>query len=92
MQHARINPRPYNVEMLEYDFWQNGFQDSYVSSIRPGKKLGDATVHDLRVLHYTESGIKYKVDFENDLLPLPQRIKSTEPVQLQKTFDFKFDF
>ena len=34
MQLARINPRPYNVEMLEYDFWQNGFQDSYVSSIR----------------------------------------------------------
>ena len=89
MQHARINPRPYNVEMLKYDFWQNGFQDSYVSSIRPGKKLGDATVHDLRVLQYTESGIKYKVDFENDLLPLPQRIKSTEPVQLQKTFDRK---
>ncbi|XP_033127156.1 uncharacterized protein LOC117124927 [Anneissia japonica] len=46
MQTARIHPFPYRVHQVTHEFFK--LSGSYVSSIRPGKKTGDATVHNLR--------------------------------------------
>ena len=72
MQSARSQPMPYHVEHLKHDFFKKGFQDMYVSSIRPGKKSGDPTIHDLRVIRYSEDGICYQTSFQEEPQPLPQ--------------------
>ena len=89
MQISRKTPSPYNVTELLYDFWEDGFSDLYVTSIRPGKKAGDPTVHDLRVLQYTQEGIQFCTDFDNPLQPLPQRIKGAGPLKLKQSFTAK---
>lgn len=69
-------PEKYEVRMVKYDFFTN-FNDNLVySSIRPGKKAGDPNVVDIRALKYTPEGIIfYKLDFDDNYTPLPQRIK-----------------
>lgn len=55
LQTARIRPKPYHVKMVKHDeiLKLNG---SYLLSIRPGKKAGDPTVHDLRALQFSSDG------------------------------------
>ena len=59
---------------------------SYVTSIRPGKRAGDLSVHNLSALEYSSSGqIQYKLDFseESDWEALPRRISIPhEPFEL----------
>ena len=52
---SRTHPTPYNVKPMNFaDFKKlNGI---YITSIRPGKKSGDPTVHDLRALEYNPDG------------------------------------
>ena len=54
-----------------------------------GKKAGDPTVHDLRVLQYTQEGIQFCTDFDNPLQPLPQRIKGAGPQKVKQSFTAK---
>ncbi|ELT92014.1 hypothetical protein CAPTEDRAFT_209338 [Capitella teleta] len=55
--------------------WDECFQDTYIASIRPGRKAGNATVNELKVLRYSATEIEYKLSFECDYAPLAQRIK-----------------
>ncbi|KAL3995807.1 RISC-loading complex subunit TARBP2 [Sarotherodon galilaeus] len=71
---ARINPSPYRVTQLYHNDFMK-LSGTYVTNIRPGKKVGDPTVHDLRALQYlTDGRIRYKLDFESDWEDLPRRI------------------
>ena len=47
---------------------------AYVTSIRPGKRVGDATVHNLRALKYHSGEISYKLSHNESWKVLPQRI------------------
>ena len=48
----------------------------YINSIRPGKKSGEAQVHDLRVLKYTsDRQVWFKTDHNENYAVLPQRIR-----------------
>ncbi|KAM3609180.1 uncharacterized protein V6R79_010766 [Siganus canaliculatus] len=71
---ARLHPSPYKVTQLFHsDFMK--LSGAYVTNIRPGRKVGDPTVHDLRALQYLADGqIRYKLDFESDWRDLPQRL------------------
>lgn len=89
MQAARRNPNPYHVKQLDFNHFMTGFQDAFLSSIRPGKKAGDPTVHDLRALRYTESGIDFKLHFDDEFVPIPQRMKSMITVVLEPMFTGK---
>ena len=80
---ARINLRPYVVQELTYEDFKK--MDVFpVDSIRPGRKAGDPTVHDLRGLKYLPNGkIKFKLKLNNDVKweVLPQRINTQAEVK-----------
>ena len=71
---ARTSPRPYRVISWEWQEFQKQ-PEVFFTSIRPGKKVGDKCVNDLRAIKYTPEGkCYYKTDFEDDWAELPQRI------------------
>ena len=79
---ARQQPSPYHVVQITFDEIQR-LSGSYITSIRPGRKAGEPTVHQLRALKYTADGeIQYKLGFSNGILfqKLPQRINI--PIEL----------
>ncbi|CAK1553315.1 unnamed protein product [Leptosia nina] len=61
MQQARPS-QPCRVHHLDYTFFLNydAVPGGY-SSIRPGRKTGDATVTDVRELLYVDGEVKYKL-------------------------------
>lgn len=44
-------------------------------SIRPGRKVGDPHVVDIRAIKYEKMTIEIKLNFDQDWMPLPQRPK-----------------
>lgn len=66
--------QPYNVHVLDHTFFPNYEAKSNVSSIRPGKTVGDPVVCDIRQLLYQPSGtIKYTLDYSEEFKPIPIR-------------------
>ena len=64
---ARQQPSPYHVVQTTFDEIQR-LSGSYIPSIRPGRKAGEPTVHQLRALKYTTDGkIKYNLGFSNGI-------------------------
>lgn len=72
MKSARKDPMPrYEARLLEYSFFTDFSKDLIYKIIRPGKKVNDPVVTDLRVLEYRTNGtIWYKVNFDDELKPL----------------------
>ncbi|KAK0059173.1 hypothetical protein Bpfe_011249 [Biomphalaria pfeifferi] len=62
---------PYNVKTVDHQFWKK--YPSLVTSIRPGKVVGDPTVTDICHLKYTKEGIFYTLSHGTPLRPLPLR-------------------
>lgn len=90
METSRIQPSPYKVTQVYHtDFLK--MTGGYLTSIRPGKKVGDPTVHQLRALEYNLDGqIRYKLEFspESQWEILPQRIRIPEdPFGWVRLFD-----
>lgn len=72
---ARNNPGPYNVIQLDHTFFKKYSSQPYFSSIRPGNKLGDPQVTDIRCLKYGPKGsIKFKLNHSEKYQLLPRRI------------------
>ena len=64
----------YKVLYVDHSFFKRWSDLEIYSSIRPGTKVGDPVVTDLRVLLYTSSGeIKYKLSFSEEFSDLPRR-------------------
>lgn len=53
---VRINPRPYEVNYIKYDFFKDFSKIKFYNSIRPGYKKGDPQVTSTRCLKYTPEG------------------------------------
>lgn len=71
--------KPFDALYLNYDFFKNYKDDEILrfSTIRPGRVKNDHTVSDLRSLLYLPNGsVKYKVNFDENHIDLPTRIKS----------------
>jgi len=69
-------------------FFKNFSALKYYTSIRPGSKLGDPVVTDIRVLKYTQDGvIQYKLNFADDYQYLPRRSKDGHPNEEDKVDD-----
>jgi len=79
---------PYQVQYLEYSFFRKYSDLSYYSTIRPGTKVGDPVVTDIRAIHYSPRGeITIKLMFEEEFMELPRRARGAgvvgeEPPQL----------
>ncbi|CAH1980784.1 unnamed protein product [Acanthoscelides obtectus] len=71
---ARKNPKPYEVMYLDHSFFRSFKKVEAIRSIRPGKKLGEPKVTDIRGLKYTPAGdIYYKLRMSDEWELLPQR-------------------
>nr|CAH7729984.1 unnamed protein product [Callosobruchus chinensis] len=53
---ARLHPRPYVVEYLDYSFFLNFEPMQIINSIRPGRSSNDPAVTDIRGLRYNDDG------------------------------------
>lgn len=71
---ARKEPFPYRTDTLTYkDFTHCPIR--YITSIRPGKVVGDKTVYDLKAIKYLPAGtIFYKCSFDEPWKKLPHPI------------------
>ncbi|CAG9840695.1 unnamed protein product [Diabrotica balteata] len=59
---ARQKPKPYKVYYLEYSFFKDFRKIQFMTSLRPGKKIGDPLVTEIRALRYTPDGsVFYKL-------------------------------
>lgn len=75
----------YETHSITFDFIKNfSVKELMVyDTIRPGKAVGDPTVTDLRVIHYSPSGdIKTKLSFDEEFKALPHRKKLATPPPL----------
>lgn len=71
---------PYEVKNISYDFVKDYSQNQKFDSIRPGKKVNDPTVNDIKVIKYSPDGsIQVKLGFDNEFQALPGR-KKDKPV------------
>lgn len=74
---ARTKPFPLEVVDVNHDFFLDyADQKNWIyNSIRPGRKVNDPTVTDLRHLKYNFETklIEYKIDFNEEFQPLPVR-------------------
>ena len=82
IKRARKNPCPYEVrydDILPYSFFLDYESQQDVPSIRPGNRIGDPTVNDLRQIRYTPDGvISYKLSHshrEFTVLPIMKKLK-----------------
>lgn len=83
--HARQNPRPYIVKYLTFEFFKDFDKLKFFTSIRPGRKIGDPTVTDLRAIMYKPDGqVLYKLrhNAENRILEYRNTYK-TNPCTLE---------
>lgn len=79
--------QPFIVKSLKYDFFNDFSSLGYYSSIRPGRKVGDPQVHDLRALHYLPTKtILYQVDFDVPLQELEHRERKAQLGQVKKLY------
>ncbi|KAK6175213.1 hypothetical protein SNE40_013721 [Patella caerulea] len=79
---ARTVPRPYNVKYIAHDFFNDYKILNYYSSIRPGKKVGDPVVNDIRVLKYNpgkDGRIEFKLHYSDEFQELPRRFFVKSP-------------
>lgn len=84
---ARKNPFPYEVKDLTYVFFKNYSEPGLVhyASIRPGIRVNDAVVTDLRVLRYNPSGtIEYAIHYDSELQQLPRRPRTVVGGELKQ--------
>lgn len=74
---ARKDSMPYEARLLDYSFFTDFSKELIYKTIRPGKKVNDPVITDLRV----RGTIWYKVNFDDELKPLPHRPSKVDPLK-----------
>lgn len=80
--------QPYKVNYVDHSFFKDYSALNYYKSVRPGTKVGDSVVTDIRVIHYSpHTDVKYKLSYHDELCDLPRKARTGtvscgEPVQL----------
>lgn len=83
IENARKKPKPYLVTYLNHTFFKNFERLKYFKSIRPGRKVGDPCVTDIRALKYNKNGLMYKLRFVEEYTHLPNRtLAVVEPTEI----------
>lgn len=68
---------PYVVRYVDHTFFQKYSDLNYYKSIRPGTKVGDPVVADLRVITYTaDKNVRYRLNFGDELMDLPRKARN----------------
>ena len=70
IEEARVS-KPYKVHYINHEFYMNYSELRYYPSIRPGNKVGNPQVVNIRALQYSQSGgIQYKLTRSTACEPL----------------------
>nr|CAH7761145.1 unnamed protein product [Callosobruchus chinensis] len=74
---ARTKPFPYKVQYLEHSFFKDFSVIRHYTSIRPGRKVDDSTVTDLKAIRYNPGGVlEFKLQHTAESwIPLDRRVK-----------------
>ncbi|CAG9828795.1 unnamed protein product [Diabrotica balteata] len=65
---------PYKVKYIDHQLFNDYSEIKYYSFIRPGKKVGDACVNNLRALRYSRDlPVQFKLNFDEEWQFLPVR-------------------
>jgi hypothetical protein len=84
---AKITAPFYNVHYLNFGYFNDYTTVDFYSDLRPGKKAGDPTVFDIRCLQYLPTPqINYKLRYDEDYQPLPQRLNDTPCKKVTPTY------
>ncbi|CAG9840582.1 unnamed protein product [Diabrotica balteata] len=86
---------PYRAQQVDFEFFKDFNASIIYPSIRPGKKPGDPTVTDLRILQYRPEGkIYYKLKYTDEFASLSVRPQKQDPAifpqALQKASEYNF--
>ena len=67
------------MKYLDYRFFRDYSKTITIPSIRPGSRVGDPTVTNVRALKYEDGSIQYKLKFSDDWqdLPRPRRARQS---------------
>lgn len=86
---ARKNSKnPYKVKFIDHRFFNDYSEIKYYSSIRPGRKVGDACVNNLRALRYSKDlDIQYKLNFDEEWQFLPVRKNTNNAGNVKKIYN-----
>lgn len=85
---AREKPRPYQVYYLDHGFFKNFKKLQFLTSLRPGKKVGDPLVTDIRALKYSPDGcLFYKLRHPEDYLDFEYRLPRNKRENLACALD-----
>lgn len=72
--------QPYDVKYLSHEYFKEFSSLQYYDTIRPGKRVGDPVVSDIRELRYLPDGtIQYKLGFNDNHKMLPQTRHARKP-------------
>ncbi|XP_060081331.1 calcium-activated chloride channel regulator 4A-like [Ylistrum balloti] len=78
--------QPYHVHYVDHTFFKNFSHINLYSSIRPGTKVGDPVVTDIRVLEYSpHCGIRYKLMYDQEFCDFPRKAKLNEQATPEMT-------
>ncbi|CAH1964526.1 unnamed protein product [Acanthoscelides obtectus] len=81
-EESTSKPFKHESVMVDHDFFTNYNNVQVYKSIRPGRKVNDPTVTDLRALQYSPTGkIFYKLKFDDPYQELPMRTTRTKPTE-----------
>lgn len=79
---SRIKPKPYEVAYMQHDYFKNFAATTMnrCSNLRPGNKVGDPHVTDLRQIKYCPNGeIFFKLEHNSEWSPLPRKATQKAP-------------
>lgn len=87
-RNARKKPEPYQVVYLDHTFFKDYTKLGGYNSIRPGTRVGDPVVTDIRALRYLPNAtISFKTDFSSPWVLLPNRPKALTTLEAPSLYN-----
>lgn len=81
-------PNHIKCSILSHEYFKNFSKINFLTSIRPGKKVGDPTVQNLRALKYTGNGeIYYKLRHSDHWKELPVRLNQNPDTNISQLYN-----
>ena len=77
--------QPYKVKVLEFSFFKDFESEGNFKSIRPGNRVGDPTVNDIRAMRYTTNGTEFKLRHVDELAATSPKTSRALPRKLTST-------
>lgn len=86
IRNERQFPQPYSIVYLDHTFFKDFRRNLVYPTIRPGNKVGDPAVMDIRALKYSmDNTISFKTDVDDSFTLLPRPRRAARPTASSAT-------